>query len=191
MNRRRLLLAAASLALLGACAAPNPKADAPLALAAVDLPRYMGRWYVIANVPYFGEKDYVASRVEWTLRQDGKIDDSFFGRKGSFTAEETTHQFLDTVEPDTGNAHWKVRLFFPVTVSQYTLYVDPDYRWTVLGLKDRKLAWILARDREMPEATYRELLAKLSAQGFDASTLRKVPQQPFQLGQPGFATPGS
>ncbi|WP_225936646.1 hypothetical protein [Caballeronia sp. NK8] len=29
----------------------NPHADDPLVPVAVDLPRYMGRWFVIANVP--------------------------------------------------------------------------------------------------------------------------------------------
>ena len=28
----------------------------------VDLERYMGEWYVIANIPYFGERDNVAGQ---------------------------------------------------------------------------------------------------------------------------------
>lgn len=195
MNRARassaLLLAVVALT-TAACAGlpnPNPRADAPFQLATVDLPRYMGRWYIVANIPYFGERDYVATRVEWKLREDGRIDDSFFGRKDSFTAKETTHEFTDTVVPDSGNAHWKVRLFFPVTVSQYTLYVDPEYRYTLLGYGDKSLGWILAREREIPDAKYRELLGRLEAQGYDVSRFRKVPQQPEQLGKPGFQSP--
>ncbi len=194
--RRRLAAGMALVAacVVGACANTTAQVDgetrAPFRLATVDLPRYMGRWYIIANIPYWGERDFVATRAEWKLRDDGTIDDSFFGRKGSFTAQETTHEFTDTVVPGSGNAHWKVRLFFPVSVSQYTLYVDPEYRYTVLGYGDRSLGWIFARERTIPDATYRELLGKLAEQGYDVSKFRKVPQEPDQLGRPGFQSPG-
>jgi len=41
----------------------------PLQTLPVDLSRYMGRWYVTANIPYFA-----ASRAQWALRTDGRID---------------------------------------------------------------------------------------------------------------------
>ncbi|MGA3251441.1 MAG: lipocalin family protein, partial [Paraburkholderia sp.] len=44
---------------------PNPRAAVPLRTVPVDLPRYMGRWYVIANIPYFAERVFVGSRAEW------------------------------------------------------------------------------------------------------------------------------
>ena len=47
----------------GAPPNPNPLADVPLKVASVDLPRYMGRWYVIANIPYFAERGYRATAV--------------------------------------------------------------------------------------------------------------------------------
>ena len=34
---------------------------------AVDLQRFMGRWYVIANIPYFAESGYVGSYVEYEV----------------------------------------------------------------------------------------------------------------------------
>ncbi|MCU0934385.1 MAG: lipocalin family protein, partial [Thiobacillaceae bacterium] len=47
------LLATAALFLAGCQSAPRP----PIALAGpVDLPRFMGDWYVIANIPTFLEK---------------------------------------------------------------------------------------------------------------------------------------
>ena len=52
---------------------PNPRAAAPLSTVPVDLPRYMGRWYVIANIPYFAERRFVGSRAEWRLRDDGSL----------------------------------------------------------------------------------------------------------------------
>jgi apolipoprotein D and lipocalin family protein len=186
--------APALLALLGmsGCnSAPQPSADMP-ALAQIDLPRYMGRWYVIANIPYFAERGFVGSYSQWSLRDTGddagkiNIRDEFFGRKKTFDAELTHHEFVDTVVPDSGNAHWRVRLFWPITVSQYTFYVDPDYQYTLVGLGSKNYGWIFARSPDISEAKYRELLERFAAMGYDVAKFRRIPQRPEQIGQPGF-----
>ncbi len=169
---------------------PNPRASEPLATVPVDLPRYMGRWYIIANIPYFAERDMVASRAEWKLRPDGKIDDSYYGRKKSFDAEEKHYQFLDTPVPGKNGGEWSVQLFWPVHVTQLTLYVDPDYRYTILGYPGKNLGWIFSREPDMSDDTYRTLLGRLDAMGYDTSRFRRVPQRPDQLGKAGFASPG-
>ncbi|HEV3428587.1 MAG TPA: lipocalin family protein [Paraburkholderia sp.] len=166
---------------------PNPRAALPLQTVPVDLPRYMGRWYVIANIPYFAERGFVASRAEWTLREDGRIDDAFVGRKGGFDGPEKRYQFVDTVKAGSGGGEWSVRLFWPIYVTQFTLYVDPDYRYTILGYPGKKLGWIFARQPQISDADYRALLARLDGMGYDTSRFRRVPQLPSQVGQPGFA----
>lgn len=190
----RIFSALALVALVAGCSStpvnPNPRAAQELKLAQVDLPRYMGHWYIIANIPYFGEKDYVAGQSEWTLRPDGKIADAYIGRKNNFDAPETRREFVDTVVPDTGNAHWRVRIFWPISVSQLTLYVDPMYQYTVLGYPDKSLGWIFSRTPYITEAKYQELLGKLEEQGYDISRVKRVPQQREQMGKPGFHTPG-
>jgi apolipoprotein D and lipocalin family protein len=168
---------------------PNPHASDPLPLANFDLSRYMGRWYNIAHIPYIGENGYVASYSEWTLRSDGQIDDLFAGKKNSFTADETRRTFVDTVEPGTGNAHWHVHLLGPITVSQLTLYVDPEYRYTLLGYPDKSLGWVFARTPDIDPKTYADLIARLDAMGYDTSRLGRVPQKPEDLGKPGYLTP--
>lgn len=167
----------------------NPRANVPLATVPVDLPRYMGRWYVIANIPYFAERDMVGSRAEWKLRDDGKIDDSFYGHKKTFDSPEKHYQFLDTPVAGSGGGEWSVQLFWPVHVTQLTLYVDPDYRYTLLGYPNKKLGWIFSREPDMSDDTYRSLLARLDAMGYDTSQFKRVPQRADQLGKPGFASP--
>lgn len=179
---------------LASCAStpknPNPRAAEPVKLASIDdLPRYMGKWYVIANIPWFGEKDFVGSYANWVLRPDGRIDDHFYGYKKSFDQPITHHQFLDTIVPGTGNAHWRVKLFWPVTVSQLTLYVDPEYRYTLLGNEEKKWGWVFSREPVMDDATYAQLLGRFDAMGYDTTRFQKVVQKPEQLGKPGFQTP--
>ncbi len=190
----RALCAALAFAAVAGCADtpknPNPRADAPLAYAKVDLPRYMGEWYIVANIPYFLENDLVGSKTHYTLRDDGKVVENFAARKLSFDGDVKAYEFIDTPDPATGNAYWSVKLFWPVYVSQATLYVDDDYQYTLIGYKDKSLGWIFARKPELSEAKYRELLKRFEDQGYDTSRFRRVPQRPDEIGKPGFHSPG-
>jgi apolipoprotein D and lipocalin family protein len=190
---RVLTATVAAVTLMSACSQtppnPNPRAGVPLKAASVDLPRYMGRWYVIAIIPYALESKYVGSYAQWSLRPDGKIDDRYFAYKRTFDAEQSTFHFVDSVVPNSGNGEWKVRIFWPIHVTQLTLYVDDDYRYTLLGLPDKSLGWIFAREPDISEAAYRSLLERFDALGFDVSRFRRVPQHPEQIGKPGFLPP--
>jgi apolipoprotein D and lipocalin family protein len=169
---------------------PNPRAAVPLRTVPVDLPRYMGRWYVIANIPYFAERVFVGSRAEWALLPDGRIDDRFVGRKRDFEQPERRYRFVDTVKPGSGGGEWRVRLFWPIDVTQLTLYVDPDYRYTILGYPGKAFGWIFSRTPTMDDTTFRAMLGRLDEMGYDTSRFRRVPQRPEQIGMPGFASPG-
>jgi apolipoprotein D and lipocalin family protein len=184
------LVAALCAGCAGTPSNPNPHASDELKLASLDLPRYMGRWYNIANVPYFGERDYVGSYSEWKLLDAETIEDLYLGHKGSFDAPLERRQFVDRVVPNSGNAEWRVRVFWPIFISQLTVYVDPDYRFTMLATRDKSLTWIFARTPDISESDYRALVARLDAMGFDTARIRRVPQRPDQIGKPGFQSPG-
>src|ERR1700760_367363 len=78
----------------------------------VDLPRYMGDWYVIANIPYFAEKGCFDSIESYAARPDGNIDNWFTCRKGSFEAPmKRKASALATVKDTETNATWSVRFF--------------------------------------------------------------------------------
>ena len=153
----------------------------------VDLQRYSGRWYVIANIPYWAESGKVGTYVEYRLLPDGKIEDLFFFRKPNFAADLERWEGYGWVTPGTGNAVWKTRFVWPFTVDYVILEIDPDYQWALVGHPERKMAWIFHRQPEMETGLYQRLLAKLEQQGFDSGSLRRVPQSRDQLGQPGFA----
>jgi apolipoprotein D and lipocalin family protein len=74
-------------------------------------------------------------------------------------------------------------------VSQHPLYVDPEYRYTILGNSGKPLGWIFAREPQISVKDYGALLARLNAMGYETSRFRRVPQMPAQVGQPGFAHP--
>ncbi|WP_277183265.1 lipocalin family protein [Caballeronia sp. BR00000012568055] len=167
----------------------NPHADAPLTPISLDLPRYMGRWYVIASIPMFDERDYVGSAALWTLRDDGDIDDAVIGRKHGFDQPETRSVFRAHPEHGAKNSVWKVRPLWPFEFIVMTVYLDPDYQYTVRVTPDKAFAWILSRRPDMPVETYQAILLKLDDMGFDTSRFRRVAQLPEPAGSAG--SPGS
>jgi apolipoprotein D and lipocalin family protein len=142
----------------------------------VDLPRYMGDWRVIANIPYFAERGCVDSIESYALRPDGRIANWFRYRKGSFTAPQKRADFVAEVVNRQTNAEWRVHFVPFISAGYYIIDLDPQYRWTVVGHPSRKYGWIMARTRTMPEKTYRAILGRLAKQGYDPKAFVKVPQ---------------
>jgi apolipoprotein D and lipocalin family protein len=164
--------------LLTACAGSASRDRVPLTPApSVDLPRFMGTWYVIAHVPYFFEEGKVATRDEYRLRPDGRIDNDFVFKK-RFGEEDKRWRGVSTVVPGSGGARWKVQFIWPFSTELVVVHVDDDYQGAALVTPDRKLAWVFGREPTMDTARYEALVDKLAAQGVDASTIRMVPQVP-------------
>lgn len=162
--------------MLVACAGRDPRPLPPLSPAtAVDLPRFMGTWHVIAHIPYFFEKGKVATRDEYRLRADGRIDNDFV-YKERFGSEDRRWRGVSTVVPGSGGARWKVQFVWPFSTELVVLHVDADYQGAILATPDRKLAWVFGRQPTMENARYQSLVDRLVAQGVERSALQRVPQ---------------
>ena len=160
--------------LVGCASTPKP---APLkTVPFVDLERYSGRWYVIANIPYFLERDKVASYDTYARRPDGTLTNDFTFREKSFDAPEKTWHGTAKVKNTTTNAEWAVRFIWPFSADYLVIDLDPNYRWAVVGHPSRKLLWVLARDRQLPDDLYNTIVQRTASQGYDPAKITKVPQ---------------
>jgi apolipoprotein D and lipocalin family protein len=168
------LLAMAALLLAGCRETVHP----PLALAEdVDIERFMGDWYVIANIPTVIEKGAHNAVESYRLAEDGTIATTFTFRKNGFAGEEKRYTPRGFVREGTGNAVWGMRFVWPVKADYRIAYVDPGYTQTVIGREARDYVWIMARTPQIPDEDYERLVAFVVSQGYDAARLRKVPQQ--------------
>jgi apolipoprotein D and lipocalin family protein len=144
----------------------------------VDLPRYMGDWYVIGEIPYFAEKDCVDSIESYALRADGDIDNWFTCRNKTFDAPlKRKATALAKVTDKNTNAEWRVHFFKVISVKYLVLDLDPDYQWVAVGHPSRNYGWIMARTKTLAEPTYEQILHRLGEQGYDTDRFKKVPQQ--------------
>ncbi len=182
MKLRPVLLAVFCALGLTACVPATPPSGLHKQ---VDLARYSGRWYIIANIPYFAERGNVASWFDVTINGDRGID-RYVARERDFAGKEFTFDMKFYVVPGTGNAYWRETPLWPIYLSYLIHYVDADYRTALVGYPGGSYGWIMARTPELPEVEYQALLARFGALGYDTTSFRKVPQTPGQIGKPGF-----
>jgi len=52
----------------------------------VKTEEFTGEWFIISNIPYFAEKNKVASKANYILNEKNEIDDIFISQEGSFDA---------------------------------------------------------------------------------------------------------
>lgn len=170
---KRFLLALVACGGLFGCADSRP----PLkTVPHVDLQRYLGTWYVIANLPYFLENGKVATADVYTMRDDGTMGNTFVFRRDSLAAPEEQWDGYAWVIDGTGNAEWRVRFWWPLSATYLIIDLDPEYRWAVIGHPSREYFWVLSRTRQMSDEVYDGICARAAAQGYDASKFAKILQ---------------
>ena len=160
--------------------------EAPLATVEyVDLDRYMGRWYLIANIPYWLERGNVAPYVEYRRREDGLIEDLYTARDAFDKPPFTKRGLIEVTDP-MRNTEGRITFMVPLWQEYGVLYLDENYRYTVIGHPSRNYAWLFAREPQVSDEVYAEMLEALEDNQFNVSRVLKIPQLPEQAGLPGF-----
>lgn len=156
------------------CASKHP----PLKkVSSVDINRFMGKWYVIANIPTFIEKGAHNAIETYTWNEKEKrIDVYFTFNKGSFQGERKEYTQKAFVHDKSGN-EWRIQFFWPLKFPYLILDLDKDYSYTVIGVPNRDYVWIMAKTPTLPEKTYQEIIERLKAQHYETKLIEKVPQR--------------
>jgi apolipoprotein D and lipocalin family protein len=150
----------------------------PLAtVSRVDINRYLGLWYEIARIDHSFQKDCVASTAEYSLRPDGSIKVVNKCRKKDIKGELASVEGKAWVIDKDTNAWLKVQFFWPFRGDYVIIDLDgKDYSYAVVGHPSRDYLWVLSRVPQMDDGTYREILNKISQQGYDINRIKKYPQ---------------
>jgi apolipoprotein D and lipocalin family protein len=158
---------------LAACGSPLPIRTAT----AVDLQRFMGDWYVIANIPTWIERDAHNAVESYRLAQDGTVATTFRFRRGSFEGELKTYHPTGYILDRETNAVWGMQFLWPIKADYRIVFVDASYSQTVIGRTARDYVWLMARTPEIPDSDYQRFLTLIAQEGYDVSKVRKVPQR--------------
>ncbi|MDG0972212.1 MAG: lipocalin family protein [Porticoccaceae bacterium] len=143
----------------------------------VDLERFMGDWYVIANIPTFLEKNAFNPVESYRLNPDGTVATTFAFNAGALDGEQKVYQPRGFIR-DSSNAIWGMQFVWPIKADYRIVYLDQEYQYTVIGRTRRDYVWIMARAPQISAAKYLELTQFVATLGYDLDKLRKAEHSP-------------
>jgi apolipoprotein D and lipocalin family protein len=175
---KRLLIMTLLASILSACAGNKLAAIPPVAT--VDLPKFMGDWYVLAVIPTMIETEAYNAVENYKLDSDGTIATTFTFNKGSLDGSVKTYHPRGFVVENTGNALWGMQFIWPIKAEFIIAHLDAAYTQTIIARNARDYVWIMARTPTVSAAEYNKLTAIVAGMGYDLSQLRKVPHNAAQ-----------
>ncbi len=145
--------------------------------AKVDLKRYSGKWFEVARLPQWFQRDCASATADYTPKPDGgirvvntciKADGTERSITGSAVAVDEAANRLKVSFSDS----WAARLIpIPDEGNYWIIQVTPGYRQALVGTPDRRSLWILSRSPEISRKTLEELKISAKNQGFDIAAL--------------------
>lgn len=175
MKKTLLAMLASACIILGGCQSnPHPPLET---VDYVDIKRFMGDWYVIANIPTFIEKGAHNAVESYRLQEDGSIATTFRFRKGGVDGKLKTYHPTGYIENTDTNALWGMQFIWPIKADYRIVYLTEDYSQTIIGRNKRDFVWIMARSPHIPEQDYQAMLDLIAEMGYDISKVQRVPQQ--------------
>lgn len=139
----------------------------------LDIQRFMGRWYEIARYEHRFEKGMTHVSATYTLSGNGKIEVLNEGLKEG-KHKQIKGRAKQPNPQDPGKL--KVSFFLWFYSDYYVLYIDPEYRYLLVGSSSDKYLWIMSREKSLAKETLDQLLDKLRVRGYDTDKLLFVAQ---------------
>lgn len=146
---------------------------------AVDLDRYMGRWYEIARLPNRFQEDCAGNVTATYAKQpDGSLSVVNACRKADGSMMSATGAARQV-----GEAKLKVRFapawmsWLPMVWGNYwVIDLADNYSWAVVGEPSREYFWILSRTPEMDDSVSQGIVERAEKQGYDLGKLVRTKQ---------------
>lgn len=151
--------------------------EAEITVSHLDISRFLGDWYLIANIPTFMERG-ATNAIEtfsWNEKEQ-RLDLYFRFRKDSPQGDLKEHPQKIWIQNPKTNAEWRVQPWWPLKFSYLVLDLAEDYSHVVIGGPQRNHLWILSRTKSLPPAIYQKILYRVQQLGYDLSQIQKIPQ---------------
>ena len=154
--------------LLSSIFAPTKVDNEPVA---INLNKYLGKWYEIARFDHSFERDMEKVTAEYKLLPDGHIKVINSGYRDG--------KFKETIgKAKTTNTSGLLRVsFFMNFYSDYrVLMIDKDYNYVLVGSSSPKYLWILSRTPQLDEEVLEIIIDAAQEKGYDTDNLIFVEQ---------------
>lgn len=164
------LLVVAGVVVLGLILGGMKSAEPPKTVEALDVSRYMGRWYALAHIPTSFERGCAkGTTATYTLLPNGQIEvlNECFDAKGRKKVVRGRAWIPNPNEPAKLKVSF-VNLFgiWLFAGDYWVIELAPDYSYAVVGHPQRKYGWILSRTPTVDEATWTKIRNALEREGY-------------------------
>lgn len=146
----------------------------------LDIKRFMGDWYVIANIPTFLERDATNPIESYLLNDDGTIATTFSFNRKDADGRRVELKAKGFIRDTDSNAVWGMQFVWPIKADYRVVYLDPNYQTTIIGRNKRDYLWIMSRKPQLSEEELQNLLTIAVNLGYDRSKIQITSwQQPL------------
>ena len=169
MKKLTKAILASSLALAAGCVSVPKVDNAPVA--ALDLNRYLGKWYEIARFDHSFERGVEQAKANYALKDDGTIEIVNSGIKNG-KPKTAIGKGKKTDTPGL----LRVSFFGPFYADYRVMLIDEGYTYALVGSGGADYLWLLSRTPGLSEPAKSELLAEARRRGYDTGKLIWVRQ---------------
>ena len=163
---------------LQACSHTQEK---PIPLAEeVNLNRFMGDWYVVANIPTFIEEGAHNAIESYSMNEDGSIATTFTFNEDSFDGELKKYNPTGFVS-EQNNSVWGMQFIWPIKAEFLIAYLSDDYQHTIIARSARDYLWVMSRSPVISDEHYKSLVQRSVDMGYSPEQIQKVPHQSTYL----------
>ena len=141
-----------------------------------NVAKYMGHWYLYAGIAQIVDFFCICTQTTYTIdpTNSSKVNFDEFCRALSWAPYIHSHSYgeVDPVE----QAKWTnvnpIIGSLAARADYYIIDVDAEYTHALVGSRDRKNLYILARAKNVSDTVYSSILAKATSLGFDVSQVK-------------------
>lgn len=155
---------------------PVGNSSVPQPTKAVELGRYLGKWYEQARYEASFQKGCEGVTADYAAKPDGSVAVINSCRQGGLTGPLKTAVASARVVDGSTGAKLKVTFFWPVEGDYWILDHAKDYSWSIVGEPSGQYLWILTRAQKISPHQYDALVTRARALGYDTQMLRRTQQ---------------
>jgi apolipoprotein D and lipocalin family protein len=134
-----------------------------------NISQYLGKWYEIARLDHWFERDMAQVSASYSMEKDGSIIVINRGIKKS-DKQKVAHGKARLVK-NKDQGYLEVSFFWPFSTPYIIFELDENYQYAYVTSDSKSYLWLLARNPCVPQKLKDDFEKKTYSLGFDISEL--------------------
>lgn len=140
------------------------------AIKSFEKEKYLGKWYEIARIDFYFEKNLNNTTAEYSLKKNGdiKVDNKGYNvKKGKWEQAIGNARFVE----GENTAMLKVSFFGPFYGGYNVIALDDNYKYALVAGESLEYLWILSRETNIPDSIKNKYMKIAKDIGYNTSDL--------------------